>query len=135
MQIKNTKSPLRAFRVIPGGLAQNDLLGEHKIEGRLSTLSLAVEHFVRSLPAAFLSEESSKHEVLDELVVKQSALQWIVRVAKHSKPGVRHGLWVDIEQQSLAGLEEMLELLSSLQQIERYSRLRHENQRTIGSSH
>jgi hypothetical protein len=127
MPSENAKSSQISFQVIPGGLAQDNSLYEDKIEARLANLSRALEQFVESLPAALLSDRSSTRELLEELAVKQSALQWIVRVAKHSEPGIRLRLWTDIDQ-SLAGLERALELLPRLQQIERQTRVPHEIQ-------
>ena len=134
MRSKNARSSSASFQVIPGGLAHDQSLYEEKIEARLGHLSHAVEQFVESLPAALLSEHSSTRELLEELAVKQSALQWIVRVAKHSEPAIRLRLWTDIDQ-SLAGLERTLMLLPRLQQLERQVRVPQEAQCSAVSSH
>jgi hypothetical protein len=128
------KSAIRNFLVIEGGCQLNNSPYEEKIEARLERLSHSVEHFVSSLPAALLAEHHPTRELLEELVVKQSALQWIVRVAKHSQGSIRRRLWSDIDA-SLAGLEKLLEFLPRLQEIERHSRAAHENQSSIASSH
>jgi hypothetical protein len=133
MRSNHAESSQASFQIIPGGLAQDQSLFEAEIDARLARLSRAVEQFVESLPAALLSEHTSTRELLEELVVKQSALQWIVRVAKHSEPGIRQRMWADIDQ-SVAGLERSLELLPRLQQIERQARVPHENQCSVASS-
>lgn len=133
MPSQNAKSGRRVFQIIQGGLAQDNSRYEEKIEARLAHLSHSVEQFVESLPAALLAEQSATRELLEELVVKQSALQWIVRVAKHSEPGIGGRLWADIEQ-SLAGLEKMLEQLPRLQLMERNLRIASESERSAAGS-
>jgi hypothetical protein len=128
------KSALRNFEIIQGGRSQEQSAYEEKIEARLRQLTGAVERFITSLPAALLAEQSSSREIVEELVVKQSALQWIVRTAKHSEGDVREKLWSDIDQ-SLSGLEKALELLLRLQLIERHSRVPAENRCSVASSH
>jgi hypothetical protein len=134
MRSHKAKPAIRKFLVIEGGCQLHNSPYEEKIEARLERLTRTVEQFVSSLPAALLAENHPTHELLEELVVKQSALQWIVRVAKHSQGAVRHRLWSDIDA-SLAGLEKMLELLPRLQDIQRHLRTAHENQLSIASSH
>jgi hypothetical protein len=134
MRSHKAKPAIRNFLVLDGGCQLHSSAYEEKIEARLERLSQAVEQFVSSLPAALLAEHHPTRELLEELLVKQSALQWIVRVAKHSQRGVRRRLWSDIDE-SLAGLEKLLELLPRLQEIERHSRAAHEVQSSIASSH
>lgn len=133
MPSRNAKSGRAVFQVIPGGLDPDHSRYEENIESRLAALSKSVEQFVESLPAALLAEQSATRDLLEELVVKQSALQWIVRVAKHSEVGIRRRLWADIDQ-SLAGLERMLELLPRLQLMDRNSRVARENQHSVAGS-
>ena len=133
MRSHKAKPAIRNFLVLNGGCQLHNSVYEGKIEARLERLSQVVEHFVSSLPAALLAEHHPTRELLEELLVKQSALQWIVRVAKHSQGAVRRRLWSDIDE-SLAGLEKLLELLPRLQEIERHSRTAHEIQSSIASS-
>jgi len=133
MRSHKAKPAFRNFLVIEGGFQLKNSSYEEKIEARLERLSHAVEHFVSSLPAALLAEHHPTRELLEELVVKQSALQWIVRVARHSQGAVRRRLWSDIDA-SLAGLEKLLEFLPRLQDLERHARAAHENQSSTTSS-
>jgi hypothetical protein len=133
MRSAKAKPAIRNFLVLNGGCQLHNPAYEEKIESRLERLSQAVEQFVSSLPAALLAENHPTRELLEELLVKQSALQWIVRVAKHSQGAVRRRLWSDIDA-SLAGLEKILKLLPLLQDIERHSRAAHEVQSSTASS-
>jgi len=120
------ESAPRDFHVIEGGRSQEQTAREKKIEARLHTLGDAVEEFISSLSAGLLVEHSSSREIIEELIVKHCALQWIARVAKHSHGAVRQKLWSDIDQ-SLAGLEKALELLPRLRADERHSRIQQES--------
>lgn len=113
MQSIQVKSARRNFQVIERDRTEERRAYEESIEARHQDLTDAVERFVESLPAALLAEQSPTRELLEELVVKQSTLQWIVRVAKHSEGAIRQSLWSDIEQ-SLAGHEETAERLRRL---------------------
>jgi hypothetical protein len=106
----------RSFLVIEGGRRLPDSASEDEIEARLERFAHSVEQFVETLPAALLSEHAVSREILEELIVKQSALHWIVRVAKSSRGEVRKRLWSDIND-SLAGLERTFALLPRLQAI------------------
>ncbi len=77
---------------------------EAKIESRLQELTDLVECFGDTAFNLFLTEKSAVREAIQELVVKVSALDWIVRVARRSTGSVREGLWTDIER-ALADLE------------------------------
>jgi hypothetical protein len=134
MRNLKAKSALRNFEIIQGGGSQEQSAYEEKIEVRLRHLTDAVERFITTLPAALLAEQSSSHEIFEELVVKQSALQWIVSTAKHSQGAVRQKLWSDIDQ-SLSGLEKALERFLRLQCIERHSRVPAENRCSGAKSH
>jgi hypothetical protein len=134
MRSYKAKPAIRNFLILEGGCQFHNPAYEEKIEGRLERLSQAVDQFVASLPAALLAEHHPTRELLEELLVKQSALQWIVRVAKHSQGTVRRRLWSDIDE-SLAGLEKLLELLPHLQDIDRHSRAAHENLSPTARSH
>lgn len=132
MRSHKAKSAIRNFLILDGGCQLQNPAYEEKIEARLERLSQAVDQFVSSLPAALLAEHHPTRELLGELLVKQSALQWIVRVARHCQGAVRRRLWADIDA-SLAGLEKILELLPRLQDIERRSRAAHEVQSSTAS--
>lgn len=134
MRNLEAKSALRTFEIIQGGRFQEQSACEEKIEARLRQLIDAVGRFITTLPAALLAEQSSSREIIEELAVKQSALLWIVRTAKHSQGAVRQKLWSDIDQ-SLSGLEKALEFLLRLQLIERHSRVAAENRCSVASSH
>lgn len=122
MQSLKSESASRKFEVIEGGRKKSQTAQERDIEGRLEHLSQDLEHFINTLPAAMLAEQSSSRELLEGLAVKQCALQWIARVAKHSEHGIREKLWSDIDE-SLAPLEKTLEVLPRLQRLARQTRI------------
>lgn len=78
---------------------------ESSIETRLEELTDVVDGFGDAAFNLFLTEKSSVREVIEELVVKVSALDWIVRIARRSSGAVRQGLWADIER-ALVDLEK-----------------------------
>jgi hypothetical protein len=90
----------------PTGASQS----EFAIEARLRDLTALVADRTDSGYGVLLSEEIATREAFDELRVKEAALRWIVRVAKHSSGSVRGKLWSDIED-AITGLEKTAELL------------------------
>jgi hypothetical protein len=83
---------------------------EQDIETRLRDLTALVADLTDSGYGVLLSEEPATREAFDELRVKEAALRWIIRVAKHSTGAVREKLWSDVEQ-AVCGLEKTAELL------------------------
>jgi hypothetical protein len=133
MQSLNSEPATKNFEVIEGGRNKNQIAREREIECRMEHLSHNLELFINTLPAAMLADQSSTRELLEELAVKQCALQWIVRVAKHSESGVREKLCSDIDE-SLSRLEKTLDVLPRLQRIERHARLAAGSRRASGNS-
>jgi hypothetical protein len=82
------------------------------IEVRLRALTNFVEGFGQVAYSVLLSERASVQEAIEELCVKESALRWIVRVAKHSEGSVRERLWTDIEK-AVGDLEKLAESISN----------------------
>jgi len=83
---------------------------EQTIETRLRSLTILVADLADSGFGALLAEEPATQEAFDELRVKESALRWIVRVAKHSSGAVREKMWRDTED-SVSSLEKTADLL------------------------
>jgi hypothetical protein len=100
-----TQEPVRLAEVIEFPRKELITILESNVESRLEELTGLVEGFSDSALNLFLTEKTAVREAIEELVVKVSALDWIVRVAKRSTGPVRQGLWMDIEK-SLADLEE-----------------------------
>jgi len=105
MSNAQTHEPARLATVIEFPRKERITILESNIESRLEELTGLVDGFGDAAFNLFLTEKTAVREVIEELVVKVSALDWIVRVAKRSTGSVRQGLWVDIEK-SLADLEE-----------------------------
>ena len=78
------------------------------IEVRLAELKRSVDDFSQSALSLLLTEKKSVREAIEELAVKVSALEWIVRVARHSTGRVQSRLWVDIDA-ALTDLEHTAE--------------------------
>jgi hypothetical protein len=83
---------------------------ERVIEARLRELTALVADLTDSGYGILLSQEPSTQEAFDEVRVKEAALRWIVRVAKHSTGTVRKKLWSDIDD-AVSGLEKTAWLL------------------------
>lgn len=95
----------RMGEVIEFPLKERITILEDSVESRLEELTDLVDGFGDSAFNLFLTEKTAVREAIEELVVKVSALEWIVRVAKRSTGSVRRGLWADIEK-SLVELEK-----------------------------
>jgi hypothetical protein len=83
---------------------------EQEIETRLQDLTALVADLTDSGYGVLLSQARSTREAFEELRVKEAALRWIVRVARHSDGAVREKLWSEVEG-AVAGLERTAELL------------------------
>jgi DNA mismatch repair ATPase MutS len=71
---------------------------EDQIKARLQTITTFVEGLNTSTVDLLLAEKPFARELLQELVVKEAALRWIVRVATLSNENVRARLWADIDK-------------------------------------
>ena len=71
---------------------------EDQIKARLQTITNFVEGLNTSTVDLLLAEKPYARELLKELVVKEAALRWIVRVATPSNENVRARLWSDIDK-------------------------------------
>ena len=85
-------------------------LCEDLIKARLQTITSFVEGLTTSTVNLLLAEKPSAREALQELVVKEAALRWIVRVATLSSGEVRARLWADIDE-ALDDLELIIGLI------------------------
>ncbi|MGH9746069.1 MAG: hypothetical protein ACRD59_08175 [Candidatus Acidiferrales bacterium] len=83
---------------------------ENDVKARLQELTEFVEGFTGSTVNLLLVEKASAREILEELVVKEAALRWIVRVATLSSEPVRERLWADIDR-AVTDLEKTARLL------------------------
>jgi len=83
---------------------------EEEIETRLRDLTALVADLTDSGYGLLLSQAHSTREAFEELRVKEAALRWIIRVARHSDGAVREKLWSELED-AVAGLEKTAELL------------------------
>jgi hypothetical protein len=79
-------------------------------ETRLSDLTTLIADLTDSGYGMLLAQDPSTREVINELCVKEAALRWIIRVAKHSAGTVREKLWFDVEE-AVSGLENTAWLL------------------------
>ena len=71
---------------------------QDQIKARLETITSFVEGLNISTVDLLLAEKPFARELLKELVVKEAALRWIVRVATLSNENVRARLWADIDK-------------------------------------
>ncbi len=84
---------------------------ENNVQSRLNDLSIAVIGLVDTPYPSLLRERDALRPKLEELIVQEAALSWIVRVAKRTEGAVRERLWLDIEK-ALGGLEKTAEELT-----------------------
>jgi hypothetical protein len=71
---------------------------EGHVKDRLQYVTDLVAGFASSPSNLVLVEKRPVREALEELMVKEAALQWIVRVASHSEGPIREKLWDDIDE-------------------------------------
>ena len=83
---------------------------EDQIKARLQTTTSFVEGLNTSTVDLLLAEKPFSRELLQELVVKEAALRWIVRVAILSNENVRARLWADIDK-ALDNLDLIIDLV------------------------
>jgi len=83
---------------------------EDQIKARLQTITSFVEGLNTSTVDLLLAEKPFARELLHELVVKEAALRWIVRVAILSNENVRDRLWADIDK-ALDDLDLIIDLV------------------------
>ena len=83
---------------------------EDQIKARLQTITSFVEGLNTSTVDLLLAEKPFSRELLQELVVKEAALRWIVRVAILSNENVRARLWADIDK-ALDALDLIVDLV------------------------
>jgi hypothetical protein len=89
---------------------EESTLFEGQIKARLEELTKLVEGFADSTFNLVRVEQTPAREVLEELIVKEAALRWIVRVASYSNGPIRKKLWAEIDG-ALIGLEKTGESL------------------------
>jgi hypothetical protein len=97
-------------RVIEFPQRSEETAYEQEIDTRLQDLTALVADLTDSGYGVLLAEEPSTGEAFEELRVKEAALRWIIRVAKHTTGSVREKLWADVED-AVAGLEKTAEFL------------------------
>jgi hypothetical protein len=110
MKKSATIQPSEKPRVIEFPQIGSNNQHEQVIETRLRNLTALVADLTDSGYGILLSQEISTWEAFNELRVKEAALRWIIRVAKHSTGAVREKLWSEIEE-AVYGLERTAELL------------------------
>ena len=101
--------PLKS-RVIEFPQRSEEASYEQEIETRLQDLTALVADLTDSGYGVLLAEEPSTGEAFEELRVKEAALRWIIRVARHTTGSVREKLWEDVED-AVSGLEKTAEFL------------------------
>ncbi|HTV59909.1 MAG TPA: hypothetical protein VMJ93_13650 [Verrucomicrobiae bacterium] len=83
---------------------------EKEIESRLRKLTNLIEGYSDTTFNVLITEKTGVRRAMEELMVKESALEWVARVAKHSTGKVREGLCTDIDR-ALVDLEGTAESL------------------------
>jgi hypothetical protein len=89
---------------------QEGALFEGLIKARLQTITRFIQGLTTSTVNLLLAEKPFAREALQELIVKEAALRWIVRVATLSSGEVRTRLWADIDK-ALDDLELIIDLV------------------------
>jgi hypothetical protein len=84
---------------------------EREIEFRLRILGTLIRNLTNAPYPGLLRERGNIREALEELIVKEATLRWIVRISKSSQGAVREKLWSDIEK-AVTNLEEIADSIT-----------------------
>jgi hypothetical protein len=79
---------------------------EREIEFRLQMLGTLIQGLTNAPYPGLLRDRESIREALEELMVKETTLRWIVRITKSTEGAVREKLWSDIER-AVTALEKI----------------------------
>jgi hypothetical protein len=79
---------------------------EREIEFRLRILGTLIRNLRDAPYPGLLRDRGSIGEALEELIVKEATLYWIVRITKSTHGAVREKLWSDIER-AVTDLEQI----------------------------
>jgi hypothetical protein len=71
---------------------------EREVEFRLKMLGILIQSLMNAPYPSLLREREAIREALEELMIKETTLRWIVRVTKSTEGAVREKLWADIER-------------------------------------
>lgn len=99
------REPMAKAQVIEFPRSEEFTEWEKEIESRLRNLTNLIEGYSDTTYNTLLTERTAVRKAIEGLLVKESAVEWVVRVAKHSTGKVREGLSADIER-ALGDLEE-----------------------------
>ena len=84
---------------------------EVDIEARLRGLGNVIHLLVDAPYPGLLRERGHIREALEELIVKEATLRWIIRVARTTQGKVQQRLWSDIDK-ALTSLEKVAESIA-----------------------
>ena len=98
MNKAQTHRPITGAQVIEFPPIEEGTRLECNIEARLQELTNFAEGFSDTTSNLFLAENASVREATEELLVKGTALRWIIRIAKRSTGRLRVSLWADIDR-------------------------------------
>src|SRR5271154_2101589 len=94
----NKQSSSASTKILEFPRLEDPSIAEDEIKARLGRLTNLIEDFANSTINVLDMENNLLRELLEELVVKEAALRWIVRTASHSEGPVREKLWADIDK-------------------------------------
>jgi hypothetical protein len=75
------------------------LVFENHIESRSKNVASLITALTASFFSVFPNDGDPTDEILETLLVKESKLRWLVRVAKYSKGANRKALWCKAEKE------------------------------------
>jgi hypothetical protein len=75
------------------------LVFENRIESRSKSVASLITALTGSLFSVFPNDGDPTDEILETLLVKESKLRWLVRVAKYSNGANREALWREAEKE------------------------------------
>jgi hypothetical protein len=116
-KVRSSNAAAKAQPVETPQGGQHQDLNHDPCEERLKTRLQGITNFVANLTTSavtlLLAEKPLAREGLQEIVIKEAALRWIVRVATVSTGSVRDRLWKDIEK-ALDDLDLSINLLGDV---------------------
>jgi len=111
-----TQSPSPVLQFPSPARSQEQRGLELLVEARLRQLGRVIEELRNTTYLTLLNEKGDAREAMEELLVKQATLRWIVRVARRSEGSARERLWAHIEK-ALSDLERLADSLRELKPV------------------
>lgn len=105
LKLPETKNPSGSLRAGATQQTEDQQIFEERVESRAEALNKLVTDLSKSLFPSLGSDVDSMDEKLEQLLIKEAQLRWLVRVARYSQGANRQALWLAAKR-ALVELED-----------------------------